>query len=171
MKETTEAKEILKEKQRKKDLNNKTINKVVVPEVMPGVESTDFVVQPENVHVDEAGDASTSACLDKQLQQNEQSETTKAPLSSTDKDLGTVPRAYTEATKRGVNGRRSAFQAPIDFLFNPLNPLPTNEQIQAESFEYKIRSARSWQSHSFKLLPGTYYLLADVETENIDVIR
>ena len=87
-------------------------------------------------------------------------------------DLGRLPGSYIESTKKGINGRRSVFQAPIDFLFSSaLNPIPTDEQINAEPFEYKIRSARSWQSHSFTLLPGTYCILADVESENMEVVR
>ena len=89
----------------------------------------------------------------------------------TDKDLGSVPRTYVETTKKGINGRKSVFHSPMDFIYEPRNRLPTDEMIDNETFEYKIRSARSWQSHSFKLFPGTYYILGDVESENTQVVK
>tara|TARA_A100001015_G_scaffold42464_1_gene46616 strand:- start:2719 stop:5499 length:2781 start_codon:yes stop_codon:yes gene_type:complete len=98
-------------------------------------------------------------------------ETILPPAPSMEKELGTIPRAYIESTKKGLNGRRSVFCSPLEFQFEPKNRLPTDQMIDHEGFEYKIRSARSWQSHSFKLLPGTYYILGDVESENIDVVK
>tara|TARA_A100001015_G_scaffold634_1_gene805 strand:- start:1670 stop:4528 length:2859 start_codon:yes stop_codon:yes gene_type:complete len=93
------------------------------------------------------------------------------PGPPTEKELGAIPRAYIEPKKKGMNGRRSVFHSPIEFLFEQKNSLPTNQMIDDEDFEYKIRSSRSWQSHSFKLLPGTYYILGDVESESSDVVK
>ena len=60
-------------------------------------------------------------------------------------------------TKKGVHGRRSVFQSPIDFFYEPKNRLPSDEEVDEEMFEYKIRSARSWQSHSFKVIFVGHY--------------
>ncbi len=98
-------------------------------------------------------------------------EANQPPPPPTEKDLGSIPRNYVPPTKKGINGRRSVFHSPIDFFYDPKNKLPSDEAIDAEEFHYKIRSARSWQSHSFKLLPGTYYIIGDVESENTEVVR
>ena len=113
--------------------------------------------------------AAVSGLLELQ-QPNNQKYIPQVPLSETE-NLGQIPDSvFTPFHKKGINDKRSVFQSPMDFfLFSHLsNKLPSNEQIEAETFEYKIRSARHWQSHSFKLLPGKYYILADVETENIE---
>ena len=116
-----------------------------------------------------AEEAVTEEGVRKEQEGKEVKSKTRGP--PTDKDLGTVPRTYIPEQKKGVNGRRSVFRSPIEFNYEPRNRLPSDAEIDEETFEYKIRSARSWQSHSFKLLPGTYYIVADVESENTDVVR
>lgn len=89
-------------------------------------------------------------------------------------NLGQIPDSiFMPFQRRGINDKRSVFQAPMDFFLftHSVNRLPSNELIAAETFEYKIRSARHWQSHSFKLLPGKYFIIADVESENIEKVR
>jgi len=66
--------------------------------------------------------------------------------------------------KKGIDSRPSVRKCPLPLIMNSVGEIIDHDEHLKKNFETHLGTSRSWISHSFKLYPGKYYILADVET-------